>query len=177
MKMNYRCSICGAETGRKTNAYRHLRLVWPVTWNKASSYAKQRTELWKSIELLDSEEYIRELARLRARKNFKSLSHERLEYEISFAIKHMYAAYSLGQISESELQKLLNKLTGFELDFETSEEERFKGMTLRELGLDWPHRLALNCIVCRWCWAYPYHWSMRNSKFSTNMSFRFDRAF
>lgn len=125
MEFNYRCSICGRQTGRKENATRHLRLVHDGNGEVIDLTGRSRAtripamlgkpqRLLKRIELLDSEEYIRESARLRAREHYKSLGDKsiNLEHSLLLAIKHMQSALSLDPTSVSEI---IDKLTGDEL--------------------------------------------------------------
>lgn len=124
MELNYQCSICGRQTGRKENAVRHLRLKHDGNGEAINITGRSRAartpampskhqKLLKRIQLLGGEEYIREVTRLRAREDYKILGSMSIcmDYSVKAAIKQIESAFSADPISVS---KLTEEITGFD---------------------------------------------------------------
>jgi hypothetical protein len=142
MELNYQCSICGRQTGRKENATRHLRLIHDGNGEVIDITGRSRAvrtpampskhqKLLKWIQMLDGEEYIREAARLRARGDYKLLGSNSIYMDdyILIAIKHIESALSSDSISVS---KLIEELTGFDV-INIQSEKRKKAILERPL--------------------------------------------
>jgi hypothetical protein len=134
MEYNYRCSICGKQTGRKENATRHLRLVHDGNGEVIDMTGQSRgvsipavpskyQKLLNRIEMLHSEEYIRELARLKAREDYKFQGGKSIymDYDLLLAIKHMKWAVSSDSTS---ISKLIEELTGVDAYVGQSEKRK-----------------------------------------------------
>lgn len=133
MGFNYKCSICGKQDGRRWNADRHLKLVHggegeaiDITGryrgNGIPALQTDSQRLLKSIVLMDNENYLGELARLRARADYKSVG-ERLCHSddpIELALKRIKIATSSKPVSVS---KVVEMLTGLARDYDFTLEE------------------------------------------------------